>query len=98
MPNLIQITAVVHPCGMKNRKSHFATCSFLWGEKIEKLTIFAKVRKFAILGGFLTGNPQIWADWGQIRQGVAGVADCYALPNLTPIGAIVCPHGAKKSF
>jgi len=52
----------------------------LWGEKIAK---------FSNLGVFPTGNPQTWANWGQIWQ-------VTPLPKMITIGAAVCPCRAKN--
>jgi len=49
-------------------------------EKPQKLAIWV----------FPIENSQMCADLGQIRH------NCYALPNLTPIGAVIRPRGAKK--
>jgi len=55
-----------------------------WGKKL------AKISDFEV---FPTGNPQIWINCGQIWHGVANV---HALPNLTPIGALIRPCGVKN--
>jgi len=59
------------PCGFQK---YWSSESTLWDKKPAKI---------AILGAFLTGNPQVWADLGQIW-------------HLTTINAVVRPCGTKN--